>query len=110
MSKFCKDCVHYRAHDGGWTSLDSCAHPLLPGKIDLVRGEPLVLYCSDMRSSLGKCGPEGLLHEAAADPRSTRERDPTNEADARREPDLDRYADDPRRGQAESINREGYKP
>ena len=99
MSKFCKDCVHYRAHDGGWTSLDSCAHPLLPGKIDLVRGEPLDRHCIDVRSSQGKCGPAALLFEAAADPRSTRERDPTNEAEPRRQPDIDQYADDQRHDQ-----------
>lgn len=61
--KLCRDCKHYRPYKD-FSALDACVHPYLPEKVDPVRGEPLDHYCSDVRMSSSKCGPDGLLWEA----------------------------------------------
>ena len=63
--KLCKDCIHYVPCEN-WSVLDSCSNSSLPPKFDNIRGEPIRHYCSEVRSSMGKCGAEGLLWEAKA--------------------------------------------
>ena len=98
MTKLCKDCTHYLSYEN-WSGLDSCEHPFLPKKVDNIRGQPLPHYCSEVRGSQGKCGPDGLLFEPHEDLIDEDEPD-------RYEWPNDEKLDDPRRGQAASINRE----
>ena len=57
----CKDCAHFNNVWIGLTDIPGCGQEKL---IDLIDGKPLYRRCSVMRSSDGKCGPEGILFRA----------------------------------------------
>ena len=100
MIKLCCDCKHYQAYEN-WSSLDSCEHPSLPLRADVIRGEGLAHYCSEVRGSLGKCGPAGVLFEPHPDQVVDEDEPDRYELDEHDDATLD----DPRHGQAEGLNK-----
>lgn len=99
--KLCKDCRHYRSYEN-WSSLDSCEHPSLPLRTEVVRGERLAYTCSEVRASRGKCGPDGVLFEPRPDLVDEDEPDRYLDEIPRSE---DERLDNPQRGQAEGLNK-----